>query len=371
MNYYDELGVRRDAPVQEIRQAYRVLVRLLHPDSQGDDELRLAAERQLNRLNAMVAVLSNPERRREYDLQLDMDSSRRLVSGPSKPVLVLAQWEDSASRLAMRVKPLIRLAFQHWSLILIGAVTCGATLASFLLHTPGETVPESRGAETVRTASQAAPEVRPATQLPRRQPQMAVQNSQAAPAEQVASQIESPNARTRTAATAKPAAETLHPMRAPLPAGSQPLVIAALPEPASKMASPPAAAAPSSPSFSFAGNWFYAVDLDTSQQNSGYRAVYVELLLSESGETVYGNYRARYVIPDKAISPEVSFHLEGQVGPGRTAKVHWGAPNGAKGEADLNLEASGVMAFHWWSTEIPEKTGLSSGSARLVRQRVP
>jgi hypothetical protein len=370
MNYYDELGVSRDAPVQEIRQAYRVLVRLLHPDAQSEGELKLAAERQLNRLNAMIAILSTPELRRAYDLQLGLESCRRLVPAPPEAVSEFARREDNGTNLVARAKPLIRLVFQYWSFILIGAVTCGATLASLLLHNPSETLPESRNMEAVRSASVAAPKARPATQLPQRQAQMTAQDSQAEPAEGVAFQVESPPFRIRPTVMAKSTVNTLHPMRIPLPAGSQPLVTAVPPEPASKTASPPAAIASSS-SDPFAGNWFYAVDLDTSQASDGYRAVYVELLLSERGETLSGNYRARYLIPDKAISPEVSFHLEGKVGPGRSARVPWTAANGARGEAELNVNASGVMDFHWWSTEIPEKAGLSSGNAKLVRQRVP
>jgi curved DNA-binding protein CbpA len=77
MNYYAELGVRHDASEREIRQAYRVLVRLLHPDVQTGDDLRLAAERQLSRLNEMFAVLMNADTRRAYDLSLDLDWSQR------------------------------------------------------------------------------------------------------------------------------------------------------------------------------------------------------------------------------------------------------------------------------------------------------
>jgi hypothetical protein len=95
------------------------------------------------------------------------------------------------------------------------------------------------------------------------------------------------------------------------------------------------------------------------------------LLLSERGEALSGSYRARYVIPDKAISPEVSFHLEGKAVPGRSAIAQWTAANGARGEAELSVTPSGVMDFHWWTVKISDKPGLSSGSARLVRQRIP
>lgn len=369
MNYYDELGVRRDAPVQEIRQAYRVMVRLLHPDTQSDSDLRLAAERQLNRLNAMVAVLSTPELRRAYDLQLDLQPSRRLVPAPPKPAPEFARWEDNASRLVTRAKPLVQLVFQHWSLILIGAVTCGAAVATLLLYSQDDALPESRGVETVRTAA-AAPKATPAKPLPPRLPQTAVPTPQAARPAGIAFHGENPNAHVRPAAVAKASFETPHPVRAALLAGSPPPAIAAPAAPVPAMTPAPAAAASPAPVL-FAGNWFYAVDLNPSKESTGYRAVYVELLLSERGEALAGNYRARYVIPDKAISPEVSFHLEGKVGPDRSARAQWSSANGAHGEAELNVNPSGIMDFHWWTVKISEKAGLTSGNARLVRQRLP
>ena len=76
MNHYEELGLANSASSEEIRKAYRVLSRLLHPDQQTDNDLRRAAEMQMRRVNAMVAVLLDPERRRHYD------DSLRVVKPP-------------------------------------------------------------------------------------------------------------------------------------------------------------------------------------------------------------------------------------------------------------------------------------------------
>src|ERR1035438_3483959 len=70
MNYYEELGVRQDAPAEDIRQAYRMLARLLHPDSHVEPNLKPVAERQMQRLGEMVAVLSDPGKRSHYDEML-------------------------------------------------------------------------------------------------------------------------------------------------------------------------------------------------------------------------------------------------------------------------------------------------------------
>lgn len=67
MDHYEELGVSRTASVDDIRNAQRVLSRLLQPDQQTDPALRGAAEIQLRRLNAIVEGLLEPARRRAYD----------------------------------------------------------------------------------------------------------------------------------------------------------------------------------------------------------------------------------------------------------------------------------------------------------------
>jgi len=70
MNYYEELAVAEDASLDEIRQAYRGLARLLHPDNQLDPRLKSAAEIQMIRLNEILATLADPEKRRQYNASL-------------------------------------------------------------------------------------------------------------------------------------------------------------------------------------------------------------------------------------------------------------------------------------------------------------
>lgn len=66
-SYYDELGVSSRASAEEIREAYRNLVRLLHPDQQTENSLKEAAEHQMKHLNSISVVLTDPEKRRQYD----------------------------------------------------------------------------------------------------------------------------------------------------------------------------------------------------------------------------------------------------------------------------------------------------------------
>jgi curved DNA-binding protein CbpA len=70
MNRYEELAVAQDVSLEEIHQAYQALARLLHPDNQSDPKLKSAAERQMIRLNEILATLADPGKRRKYDESL-------------------------------------------------------------------------------------------------------------------------------------------------------------------------------------------------------------------------------------------------------------------------------------------------------------
>ena len=63
-DYYQILGVPRDASPEQIKQAYRRLARQYHPDVNKSAE---AAEK-FKQINEAYQVLSDPEKRRAYDL---------------------------------------------------------------------------------------------------------------------------------------------------------------------------------------------------------------------------------------------------------------------------------------------------------------
>jgi DnaJ-class molecular chaperone len=63
-DYYSVLGVKRDAPEKEIRNAYRKLARKHHPDVNPGDK---KAEATFKEINAAYEVLKDPEKRKKYD----------------------------------------------------------------------------------------------------------------------------------------------------------------------------------------------------------------------------------------------------------------------------------------------------------------
>ena len=61
---YEVLELRRGASAAEIKKAYKRLARKLHPDLNPGDK---AAEERFKEINEAHTVLSNPEKKKQYD----------------------------------------------------------------------------------------------------------------------------------------------------------------------------------------------------------------------------------------------------------------------------------------------------------------
>ncbi len=74
MDYYKTLGVAKDASPTDIKKAYRKLALKYHPDRNPDDK---KAEEKFKQVSEAYAVLSDPEKRKQYDTYGSTDFRQR------------------------------------------------------------------------------------------------------------------------------------------------------------------------------------------------------------------------------------------------------------------------------------------------------
>ena len=73
-DYYEVLGVGRNASDEEIKKAYRKSALKFHPDKNSGDK---TSEERFKEISEAYEVLSDPEKRKQYDEELEA-----LKSGP-------------------------------------------------------------------------------------------------------------------------------------------------------------------------------------------------------------------------------------------------------------------------------------------------
>ncbi|HVW85946.1 MAG TPA: J domain-containing protein, partial [Bryobacteraceae bacterium] len=301
ITYYDELGLERDASPEQIRDSFRSLVRLLHPDQQTDQQLKEIAERQMRKLNRIHAVLSDPEKRRRYDEDLDEERRRRptIIFSPASNInprrfVARLMWAGAA---VLTVGILIWLAADGNNALQVD-VTERASTAS--RTAAASSAPPSSGAlDPVDEVIQLRSDLR-----------MALAERDAAMRELARIRGVPGNSRK---GPVPPASEAPDPDPVPSTAAADPtnsLIPPTVPRiSTSGMGSQLARLSPATPDRGglrqFAGFWFYSRPPRTTRRNNLYPPEFIEATLSDQNGVIRGKYRSRYQIVDRAISPDV------------------------------------------------------------------
>jgi hypothetical protein len=330
MDHYEELGISPSASNEEIRQAYKNLARILHPDQHQGGEQKRLAECQMKRLNGVVGVLTDPVLRAQYD---------RGVQLPPIPSAVLKQ---PVGRVAPRLST--------WLWVATAAIGACAVMW-YLRHNSGSAggprvIVQAEGAVSHTPAAAArAPGI---SKTRARRKRLRAVEAVRKPGESSAWQ----KGRRRAA------------------------VIEALPPPSLvEVEIQPIEAAFSLPSIMeaplgrFGGTWEYVPPASPPDKRL-YPPEFIETVIEEASGALRGRYRARYDVANRAIFPEVDFRFEGRAGP-EGATLHWVGEGDSSGEVQLNLLSGSAMKVTWKATSLGSRFGLSSGTAVLVRRVAP
>jgi hypothetical protein len=357
ITFYEELGVHPTATGDEIRDSFRALVRILHPDHQTDPQLKEMAERQMRKLNRIYAVLSDSEKRRRYNEALEEENfAPTFILSPNSNVNV--------RRLMERVA---------W----LGAfVVVAIALVWLASDNPAPIQPEI--AERVFKKSPVGPSapasvsVNAASELAQMQMDLRLVKMERDAAIQELTKL-----RVSVAKTQSTWKEAEPPSQPPTPLAT---TITELPS--ASIPFQPAAAAPgrvlpvrvapqklTPPARPFAGFWFYAKPAPSqrAKASSLYAPEFIETTITEQNGVVKGRYRSRYKIVDRAISPDVTFEFTGTTN-GSTVICPWIGPGGSKGELTLRMAGENGLSVDWTTTELGSIQGLITGTATLTRR---
>jgi curved DNA-binding protein CbpA len=333
ITYYEELGVEETASAEEIRDAFRALARLLHPDQQSDPQLKEMAERQMRKLNRIYAVLSDADRRTAYDEALNEPRN-------AAPIIVFSGADGNLKKLIVRLS------------VITGIVLGSALLIWFMATT---TINDGRMQEAHASSGRNAdgPAVDAGDQIARLRDQL---RSAEAERDSALVQLQKIGGK---AAVLKAREEEAR-------AASGPVKLVAEKEP------PPRAAASQTPAANlaqFAGLWFFSKGNGSASPGgkSQYPPEYIQLNVSEKSGVLHGQYHSRYQVLDHAISPDVDFTFTGAPA-GNALTCAWEGPGGARGRVTMKLVSPGIVDLAWSANELGSLQWLTNGDATLIRK---
>src|SRR5688572_3545624 len=94
MDFYVVLGLGREATIADIKRAYRRLARKYHPDINPGDDTAAAIFRHVAEA---YEILSNPERRGQYDSGQRMPASDAAIAFEGFDFTTLAQGREAGT----------------------------------------------------------------------------------------------------------------------------------------------------------------------------------------------------------------------------------------------------------------------------------
>jgi hypothetical protein len=357
MNFYEEFGVRNDASVEEIRQAYKTLARVLHPDSQMDEKLRAAAVCQMKRLHEILDIFVDPGKRRAYDESLAAAYPKAALHWPSHPDAEPFDRPPETSGLAQS-------ALHHWSWILMGCMILGSGFWYMTARVPNPAESSTNASSAPAPPNATGPLLRP------------VEDAAKPAIEGSVAELRLPSA-AEAALPEEPGAARPDPPGLPVVPLPMPAALSGLAPPAAYFTRVPgvresedAPPVPTAPAASFAGEWFYAPAIEKPDPHL-YPPLEIELHLAEKDGILDGQYRGRYKVPGASSSQDVVFQVQGKSSAGASTALAWTSADGATGEIDLNLRQPNLMKVTWWTTQLGRRPGLGSGAATLLRQQTP
>jgi curved DNA-binding protein CbpA len=357
ITFYEELGLTPGASAEQIRDAFRLYVRLVHPDQHTDPQLKEVAEAQMRKLNRIYAVLSDSDERRLYDERLNEERTATVFFDPPSP---------AAARLTAKI---------GWG----GAIILSTGILIWLAADSQPGVPgrlSESGNQTpssVFAASDPEPSPAPLTRGTEKRTssteirELRVQ-LQAAIDERDAALHELNRLRGNSGQNSGSAGVPEPPEYKPTLAMTElpqlnPRIQPAAPPPASPRTDRPATIR------QLAGFWFYVKPaLGQNNKNRAlYPPEYIEATIVEDGGILHGKLRARFEIVDRAISPDVNFTFTGTQA-GQQATGPWIGAGGSKGDVNLKLTSDNTLRIDWTANELGTQLGLSSGTAILTRR---
>ena len=350
ITFYEELGVAPNATPEQIRDAFRLFVRLLHPDQQTDPQLKEMAEAQMRKLNRVYAVLSDTESRLRYDEILDQDLSPPIIFNVPSPdqrrLIARFGW---VAAIVVSAGLLFWLASDNAPVVQSRTAEPSGLPSSNLTSAPG--VPRAPSTDDTSQASRV-------TQLQSALRAVTVERDDA---------VRELDKIRGTSKRVESGSSLLLEGTEPRP----PLTIAELPSaPRLPLLSTSALSRIERPAnVKLAGFWFYAKPPEgqSNKDQALYPPEYIEATITEEGGVIHGRYRSRFTIADRAISPDVNFTFSGTAN-GSQCSCAWVGAGGAKGDLTLKLASENSMRIDWIASELGTQLGLGSGTAVLTRR---